>query len=32
MSGTAMFFLLVGVAYVVSLPFKFVDWIEGKVR
>lgn len=28
MSGTAMFFILVGVGYVVSLPFKLVDLIE----
>lgn len=28
MSGTAMFFMLVGVGYVASLPFKLVDRIE----
>lgn len=30
MSGTTMFFVLVGVGYVASLPFKLVDRIEGK--
>ena len=28
MSGTAMFFMLVGVGCVVTLPFKLVDRIE----
>lgn len=28
MSGAAMFFMLVGVGYVASLPFKLVDRIE----
>lgn len=32
MSGTAVFFVVVGVGYVVSLPFKLVDRIEGKTK
>lgn len=28
MSGTSMFFLVVGVGCVATLPFRFVDWIE----
>lgn len=30
MSGTALFFMLVGVGYVASLPFALVDRIERK--
>lgn len=32
MSGTALFFVLLGVAYATGRVFAFVDWIEGKVR
>ena len=32
MSGTTVFFVLVGVGYSATLPFKLVDWIEGKAR
>ena len=32
MSGTAMFFVLVGVGYLSTLPFALVDRIEGKAR
>ena len=32
MSGTAFFFVLLGVAYATGRVFAFVDWIEGKAR
>lgn len=28
MNGWTWFFIMVGIAYAASWPFKFVDWIE----